>query len=102
VCLVGDGASLYSPQALWTAAHENLPVTFIVMNNREYNILKNFMKGPGYSSTKLGRFIGMDLINPRIDFQSLGTAMGIRCCRVTQAADIATAVTQACSQEKPI
>ena len=95
VCLVGDGASLYSPQALWTAAHENLPVTFIVMNNLEYNILKNFMKGqPGYSSTKLGRFIGMDLINPRIDFQSLGAAMGIRCCRVTQAADIATAVTQ--------
>jgi benzoylformate decarboxylase len=36
----------------------------------------------------------MDLINPRIDFQSLGAAMGIRCCRVTQAADIATAVTQ--------
>lgn len=35
VCLVGDGASLYSPQALWTAAHENLPVTFIVMNNLE-------------------------------------------------------------------
>jgi thiamine pyrophosphate-dependent acetolactate synthase large subunit-like protein len=32
------------PQALWTAAHENLPVTFIVMNNLEYNILKNFMK----------------------------------------------------------
>ena len=36
----------------------------------------------------------MDLINPRIDFQSLGAAMGIRCCQVTQAADIATAVTQ--------
>ena len=65
------------------------------MNNLEYNILKNFMKGqPGYSSTKLGRFIGMDLINPQIDFQSLGAAMGIRCCQVTQAADIATAVTQ--------
>ena len=42
--LVGDGASLYSPQSLWTAAHEKLPVTFVVMNNREYNILKNFMK----------------------------------------------------------
>nr|ALG88702.1 Benzoylformate decarboxylase [Pectobacterium carotovorum] len=40
VCLVGDGAALYSPQALWTAAHEKLPVTFIVMNNFEYNVLK--------------------------------------------------------------
>jgi benzoylformate decarboxylase len=90
---MGDGASLYSPQALWTAAHENLPVTFIVMNNLEYNVLKNFMKSqPAYSSTQLGRFIGMDLVNPHIDFQSLGSAMGIHCCRVTQAADIATAV----------
>ncbi|WP_368544874.1 thiamine pyrophosphate-binding protein [Enterobacter soli] len=95
VCLIGDGASLYSPQALWTAAHEDLPVTFIVMNNCEYNILKNFMKGQShYSSTKLGRFIGMDLINPHIDFQALATAMGVRCTRVTQAADIAAAVTQ--------
>ena len=33
--MVGDGAALYSPQALWTAAHEALPVTFVVMNNRE-------------------------------------------------------------------
>lgn len=47
VCLLGDGASLYSPQALWTAAHENLPVTFIVMNNREYNILKKLYEKPG-------------------------------------------------------
>ena len=28
VCLVGDGAALYSPQALWTAAHEDLPEWF--------------------------------------------------------------------------
>ena len=95
VCLIGDGASLYSPQALWTAAHENLPVTFIVMNNREYNILKNFMKSQAdYSSTRLGRFIGMDLVNPHIDFQSLATAMGVPSCRVTEAADIAEAVTR--------
>ncbi|WP_273960800.1 thiamine pyrophosphate-binding protein [Enterobacter kobei] len=95
VCLLGDGASMYSPQALWTAAHENLPVTFIVMNNREYNILKNFMKSQAdYSSTQLGRFIGMDLVNPHIDFQSLANAMGVHCCRITDAADIAAAVTK--------
>lgn len=29
VCLVGDGSSLYSPQALWTAAHERVPVTLL-------------------------------------------------------------------------
>jgi benzoylformate decarboxylase len=30
VSIVGDGAALYSPQALWTAAYEKLPVTFVV------------------------------------------------------------------------
>ncbi|WP_455428009.1 thiamine pyrophosphate-binding protein [Dryocola sp. LX212] len=93
VCLVGDGAAMYSPQALWTAAHEKLPVTFIVMNNFEYNVLKNFMKSQSsYTSVAQGRFIGMDLVNPCIDFQSLAASMGISACRVTQAVDIATAV----------
>lgn len=93
VCLVGDGAAMYSPQALWTAAHENLPVTFIVMNNFEYNVLKNFMKNQSsYTSVAQGRFIGMDLVNPCIDFQSLAASMGISACRVTEAVDIAAAV----------
>ena len=35
----------------------------------------------------------MDLVNPHIDFQSLATAMGVHCCRVTEAAGIAEAVT---------
>ena len=67
--LVGDGASLYSPQALWTAARERLPVTFVVMNNREYNVLKNFMKAqPHFLSIRTNRFIAMDLEDPPIDF----------------------------------
>src|SRR5262249_60057348 len=57
VSIVGDGAALYSPQALWTAAHEKLPVTFLVINNREYNILKKFLKSQAnYASTRDNRF----------------------------------------------
>ena len=79
VALVGDGAAMYSPQALWTAAHEDLPVTFIVINNREYNVLKNFMRAqPHYLSARTGQFIGMDLDTPAIDYPSLARAMGAR------------------------
>ncbi|MDE8345459.1 MAG: thiamine pyrophosphate-binding protein [Acidocella sp.] len=93
VCLVGDGAALYSPQALWTAAHEKLPVTFVVMNNREYNILKNFMKGQAhYLSSRSNRFIAMDITEPVIDFLALATSMGIPARRVERAADIAPAI----------
>lgn len=93
VSLLGDGASLYSPQALWTAAREKLPVTFVILNNAEYNILKNFMRDqPHYLSARTGHFIGMDLNDPAIDFMALATSMGIPAKRVSKAADIAGAV----------
>ncbi len=93
VCLVGDGAALYSPQALWTAAHENLPVTFVVMNNREYNVLKNFMRGQThYLSSQGNRFIAMDLEAPAIDYRALASSMGVPSRRIERAADIAPAI----------
>ena len=93
VCLVGDGAALYSPQALWTAAHEKLPVTFVVMNNREYNILKNYMKGQAhYLSRASNRFIAMDLVDPPVDYLALAASMGVPARRVDRASDIAAAV----------
>ncbi|MEE3662562.1 thiamine pyrophosphate-binding protein [Brenneria sp. g21c3] len=93
VSLVGDGAALYSPQSLWTAAHENLPVTFIVMNNRQYNVLKNFMRGQQhYLAAQTEKFIAMDLVNPEIDYQALARSMGVNARRITRAGDIAPAV----------
>ena len=57
------------PQALWTAVNERLPVTFVVINNREYNILKNFMRSqPHYTSAQTGRFVAMEINDPPIDF----------------------------------
>lgn len=102
VSLVGDGSSLYAPQALWTAAHEQLPVTFIVMNNREYNVLKNYMKRqPHYHSVSGSRFIGMDLADPAIDFLALAASMGIPARRIDRAADIARAVEEGIRSGRP-
>ncbi|SOD79491.1 benzoylformate decarboxylase [Serratia sp. JKS296] len=102
VCFVGDGAAMYSPQALWTAAHEHLPVTFIVMNNTEYNVLKNFMRSQeDYTSAKTDRFIAMDLVNPTIDYQALGASMGLATCKITRAGDIAPAVEAALACGQP-
>jgi benzoylformate decarboxylase len=93
VCLVGDGAALYSPQALWTAAHEKLPVTFVVLNNREYNVLKKFMKSrPDYVSTRTDRYLAMDLVEPAIDFLELARSMGVPARRIDRAAEVAPAI----------
>jgi benzoylformate decarboxylase len=102
VSLVGDGAAMYSPQALWTAARENLPITFIVMNNREYNVLKKFMKSqPHYRSAQENRFIAMDINNPHIDFTALAHSMGVPARRVDCANDIAAVVEAGISSGKP-
>jgi benzoylformate decarboxylase len=93
VSIIGDGAALYSPQALWTAAYEKLPVTFVVVNNREYNILKRFMKTqPHYASVRANRFIAMDVVDPAIDFLALAATMGLPARRVERARDIAPAI----------
>ena len=101
VSIVGDGAALYSPQALWTAAHERLPVTFVVINNREYNILKRFMRSqPHYASTRANRFIAMDILDPAIDFLALAASMGLPAHR-HRAAEIAPALEAAISSGAP-
>ncbi len=102
VSLAGDGAALYSPQSLWTAAYENLPVTFVVMNNREYNILKNFMRSQEhFTSARQNRFIAMDLTDPPIDFLALAASMGVPASRVDSVGDIAAAVEAGIRSGKP-
>ena len=102
VSIAGDGAALYSPQALWTAAHERLPVTFVVINNREYNILKRFMRSqPNYASTRANRFIGMDILDPAIDFLALAASMGLPANRIDRAAEIGPALEAAISSGAP-
>lgn len=102
VSLVGDGAALYSPQAMWTAAHEKLPVTFVIMNNREYNILKNFLKGQeNYLSTRSNRFIAMDIVEPAIDYVLMAESMGLPARRIERAADIAPAIAAGIASGQP-
>ena len=42
VCVLGEGSAQYGITALWTAAAYKLPVTFLVLRNEEYMILKWF------------------------------------------------------------
>ena len=44
VAVIGDGSAMYSIQALWSAANQKLPMTFLICNNGGYQILKNRLK----------------------------------------------------------
>src|SRR5947209_12220766 len=54
LALVGDGSSMYTNQALWTAARESLAVVCVIFNNTSYRILKQRTKAlKGFS--EIGR-----------------------------------------------
>ncbi|WP_243453226.1 benzoylformate decarboxylase [Psychrobacter coccoides] len=85
ICVVGDGSSMYSIQALWTAVQSNLPLTVIVLNNFGYGAMRSFSKITGSEAIP-----GTDL--PAIDFVKLAESMGCPAARVSQHEQLAEAI----------
>jgi benzoylformate decarboxylase len=88
VATIGDGSLMYAPQALWTAAHRRLPITYVVPNNASYAILKSGMLTLGLDSAKRGVYPGMDLVDPEVDALGLARALGVRAERVHKPRDL--------------
>ncbi len=88
--VIGDGSAMYTIQALWTAAHYRLPITYVICNNQSYRILKERL----VSMRSTDNFIGMDLRDPAIDFVGLATSMGVPAVRVDRPADLMPALRQ--------
>lgn len=84
LALLGEGAAMYGIVGLWSAAHYRLPVKFVICNNAQYQILKIGARHVGLPHALAGRFVGMDLEPPVIDFVSLAQALGVKACRVTE------------------
>jgi len=76
VAVVGDGSSMWSIQSLWTAAHYDIPVMYLICSNASYCQVK-LMKTLLMGEKAKGRYLGMDLDEPRIDFCQLAQAMGV-------------------------
>ncbi len=97
VAVVGDGSAMYGIQALWTAAHLALPITYVITHNRGYRILKERL----VSMRKTDRFVGMDIREPVIDYCAMAASMGVPARRVTEPADIAPALREALAAGAP-
>ncbi len=97
VAIVGDGSAMYSIQALWTAAHKKLPITYVIPNNRSYRILKERL----VSFRKTDKFVGMDMTDPPIDFVALAQSMGVPARRITDPADVGPALRESIQSGGP-
>lgn len=93
----GDGAAMYGIQGLWSAAHEKLPITYVICNNRGYRIIKERL----VSFRKTDKFTGMDLRDPEIDFVALARSFGLAARRVTDPQDIAGALREGFASGQP-
>ncbi|MDM0107965.1 benzoylformate decarboxylase [Variovorax sp. J22R24] len=97
ICLVGDGSSMYSIQALWSAAQLRLPITFVILNNSRYAALQDFAPVFGFSATDVVQ--GTEL--PDIDFPSLAKGMGCAARRVSDAGELRDVLAHALDSRAP-
>jgi len=97
VAIIGDGSAMYSIQALWTAAHLKLPITYVITNNKGYRILKQRLKAFHNNEN----FIGMSIDEPEIDFVGLARSLGMSAEAVTAPGEVRGALDAAIASGKP-
>ena len=91
----GDGGSMYTIQALWTAAHHEIAAKFVVCNNQSYMLLKlNILQ---YWRDQVGvephAFpSSFELHSPVVDFATLATSLGVASRRVDHPDQVEEAV----------
>jgi benzoylformate decarboxylase len=94
VCVLGEGSAQYAIQGLWTAAAYDIGVTFLVLNNGEYAILKWFAELEGVTGAP-----GLDL--PRLDCVALASAYGVPGRRVEGRDELRDALATGIAAEGP-
>jgi len=103
LCISGDGSSMYSIQALWTAAHHDLPIVFVILANREYRVLKHNIDAyrARFDVKSNKPYMHMDLSGPTMGFVDMAKGMGVAGTYVAKADDIKAAVAAAFKSGKP-
>ncbi|MBC6440491.1 MAG: acetolactate synthase large subunit [Rhodospirillales bacterium] len=84
LCLSGDGSAMYTIQALWTQARENLDVVTVIYNNRTYAILHGELRNVGANPGPRAHDM-FDLDRPELDWVQMANGMGVEAVRATTA-----------------
>jgi benzoylformate decarboxylase len=91
VCFSGDGSAMYSIQALWTAAHHKLPLNVVIVNNGGYRIIKQRLLAFHGDD----HYVGMDFVDPPVDFVGLATSFGLEAIRISDPAELKPKLSEA-------
>lgn len=100
----GDGGSMYTIQALWTAAHHRIGAKFVICNNRSYMLLKLNILQYWKDQIHVDEHAfpeSFSLADPVVDFVRLGESMGVPGVRVEKPDQIAPAIRAALAHDGP-
>lgn len=85
IALQADGSGMYTLQALWTMAREQLDVVTIVCANRSYRILQVELARAGITAPGPAARALADLTRPELDWTALAAGLGVPAVRVDSA-----------------
>ena len=101
LALQADGSGMYTLQALWTMARENLDVTVIIMKNNSYGILNIELGRVGVENPSEKALSLLDLSNPVLDWVALSKGMGVPASSVTTTDEFSSALKDAINSKGP-
>jgi acetolactate synthase-1/2/3 large subunit len=101
VSLQADGSAMYTIQALWTQAREQLDVTTILFSNRRYAILEVELARTGAGSGGPKARDLLDLARPDLDFAWIARGMGVEASTVTNADELVAGLERALAEPGP-
>lgn len=101
ICLQADGSAMYTVQALWSMAREDLDVTTIIFNNGSYAILNIEMARVGINNPGKTALSLLDLTNPPINWVSISKGMGVPAVRASTAEEFEVALKDAIAHKGP-
>ncbi|WP_201981966.1 thiamine pyrophosphate-binding protein [Hymenobacter rubidus] len=99
----GDGGSMYTIQALWSAVRHNAGAKFVVCNNGSYKLLQLnidvYWQERGIAAHN--HPLSFDLSHPPIHFADLAKSLGVDAVRVETEAEIGPAIDRMLADDKP-
>ena len=99
--LQADGSAMYTLQALWTMARENLDVLTIIFSNRSYAILRGELRQVGAGEPGRNAQRMLDLDNPALDWTALARGSGVEAARATDCETLVAHMKAALSRRGP-
>jgi acetolactate synthase-1/2/3 large subunit len=101
ICLEADGSGMYTVQALWTQAREQLDVVTVVFSNRSYAILRGELRSVGAGTPGVNASRMLDLDQPALQWTQLAAGMGVESGRATSAESFNELLRAALSRRGP-